>query len=108
MPETVQVVHAKFPCRFVVCNHITGVQPGQIAVQQYKRIFLQLHGKELIAEKRLVLGKKDHAGNIRIQAAAKQIVLHLRVLAVEYMAQITVRRKDRQRPIQHSEGEKVF
>lgn len=107
MPQLVQMPDAQLSGLLIVRDDIAGVQPGQIAVHEHQRVFLQVHGQKLIAEKGLVLREQDDAGNVRLHAALQHVILRLGVLALENMADIFILRESRQHAVHHGHGEQV-
>ena len=107
VPQLVQMPDAQLSGLLVVRDDIAGVQPGQIAVHEHQRVFLQIHPQQLIAEEGLVLGEQDDAGDVRFHAALQQIVLYLGILALENMADIFVPREGRQDAVHHGHGEQI-
>ena len=107
VPQLVQMPDAQLSGLLVVRDDIAGVQPGQIAVHEHQRVFLQIHPQQLVAEEGLALGEQDDAGDVRFHAALQQIVLYLGILALENMADIFVPRESRQDAVHHGHGEQV-
>ena len=107
VPEFMQMFKAHCAAGLIVSDHIAGIETGQITVEQYEWVFFELHEHELVAEKRLVAGKKEEPGNVCIKTKLQQIIFRFRSPALENMADVVLFRKNRQYPIYERQGELV-